>query len=144
MRALVDTSALYALLDEDDANHAPARDWFTSEASVPSTILATHSYVIVESCALVQRRLGPEAVSVLLDTFIPSFSVLYVDEDLHQRAAAAYMASFSKRGVSFVDRVSFEMIRKLALDVAFAFDVDFEAEGFQMVPAGGTTKTAQP
>lgn len=141
MRAFADTSALYALLDEDDANHAPAREWFTSEASDPSTILATHSYVIVESCALVQRRLGPEAVRVLLDAFIPSLSVLYVDEDFHQRAAAAYLAAVSRRGVSFVDRVSFEMMRHLALDAAFAFDDDFEAEGFQTVPRPVRTTT---
>jgi predicted nucleic acid-binding protein len=130
-------------LDEDDANHAAAREWFTSEASDPSTILATHSYVIVESCALVQRRLGPGAVRALLDALIPSLSVLYVDENLHQLAAAAYMAALSKRGVSFVDRVSFVTMRHLALDAAFAFDDDFEAEGFQTVPgARGTTTTS--
>lgn len=134
MRAFIDTSALYALLDEDDANHAPAREWFTREASEPSTILTTHSYVIVESCALVQRRLGPEAVRVLLDAFVPSLSILYVDESLHERAASAYVASLKRSGVSFVDSVSFETMRHLALDVAFAFDADFDAAGFQSVP----------
>lgn len=143
MRTFVDTSALYALLDEDDANHAPAREWFANEASDPSMLLATHSYIVVESCALVQRMLGVDAVRVLLDAFIPSFSVLYIDGDLHQRAAAAYMAALSKRGVSLVDRVSFEMMRHLALDTAFAFDDDFEAEGFRTVPElGGTTTTS--
>ena len=134
MRVLADTSALYALLDEDDANHASAREWFTGKFSAPPTILATHSYVIIETCALVQRRLGPEAVRVLLDALVPSLSVLYVDEVFHQRAAAAYTAALSKRGISLVDRVSFEMMRHLALDAAFAFDDDFGAEGFQTVP----------
>lgn len=143
MRAFVDTSALYALLDEDDANHSAAREWFTSEASDPSTILTTHSYVIVESSAIIQRRLGPAAVRVLLDAFVPSLSVLYVDEGLHQRAAAAYVASLSKGGASLVDRVSFETMRDLALDAAFAFDNDFEAAGFQTVPGPrGTTTTS--
>lgn len=141
MRVLADTSALYALLDEDDANHDPAREWFASEAADPSTILATHSYVIVETCALVQRRLGPEAVRVLLDALIPSLSVLYVQEDFHQRAAAAYTAALTKRGVSLVDRVSFEMMRHMALDAAFAFDDDFHAEGFQTVPRPQRTTT---
>lgn len=136
MRVFVDTSALYALLDEDDENHAPARDWFTDEASDPSMLLTTHSYVIVESCALVQRRVGADAVRVLLDALMPALSVLYVDRDMHQRAAAAYTAALSSRGVSFVDRVSFETMRHLALDAAFAFDDDFRAEGFQVVPEG--------
>lgn len=105
-----------------------------SAVTDPSMTFATHSYIIVESCALVQRRLGPDAVRVLLDAFIPSLSVLYVDEALHQRAAAAYLAALAKRGVSFVDRVSFEMMRHLALDGAFVFDDDFGHEGFQTVP----------
>lgn len=133
MRAFVDTSALYALLDEDDANHAAARDWFTGEDG-QATTLATHSYVIVESSALVQRRLGPSAVRVLLDALIPSVSVFYVDEALHQRAASGYLAVVSKGGVSLVDRVSFEMMRHLGLDIAFAFDDDFGKEGFETVP----------
>ena len=135
MRVFVDTSALYALLDEDDANHAAARDWFTSEACDPSLLLATHAYVIVESCALVHRRLGAAAIRVLLDAFVPSLSVLYVDRELHERATAAYTAGLTNRGVSFVDRVSFETMRHLALDGAFAFDDDFGTEGFQVFPA---------
>lgn len=138
MRAFVDTSALFALLDEDDANHEPAREWFTRAMSDPATVLTTHSYVIVESCTLVQRRLGPDAVRVLLDALIPSLSVLYVDENLHQRAAAAYVATLSKRGVSLVDRVSFEAMRHLGIDVAFAFDDDFDSAGFQTLPGSGS------
>lgn len=139
MRVFVDTSALYALLDEDDENHAPARDWFTNEASDPSMLLTTHSYVVVESCALVQRRLGADAIRVLLDVLMPTLSVLYVDRDMHQRAAAAYTAALSNRGVSLVDRVSFETMRHLGLDAAFVFDDDFRAEGFETFPGRRST-----
>ncbi len=137
MRVLVDSSALYALLDEDDDNHASARDWFTTEAADPSLHLSTHAYVVVESAALVQRRLGPDAVRALLDGLVPSLSLLYVDRDLHEKATSAYLAGLSRRGVSFVDRVSFETMRHLALDAAFAYDDDFKVEGFEVVPATG-------
>ena len=104
-------------------------------------LLTTHAYIIVESCALVHRRLGADAVRVLVDALVPSLSVLYVDRELHERATAAYAVALSNRGVSFVDRVSFETIRHLALDGAFAFDDDFHTEGFQTVPGRASTTT---
>lgn len=55
MRVFVDTSALYALLDEDDANHARAAKAF---AELQGSELTTHAYVLVETLALVSRRLG--------------------------------------------------------------------------------------
>lgn len=45
------------------------------------------------------------------------------------------LAGLSTRGVSFVDRVSFETMRHLALDAGFAYDDDFKVEGFEVVPA---------
>lgn len=131
MRTFVDTSALYALLDEDDANHAAAAAWLA--ASDPADILVSHSYVVVETAALIQRRLGAAAVRTLFDAFIPELSIFYVDEILHNRAASAFLAAL-RRHVSFVDWVSFQLIRDLGLDRAFAFDSDFAREGFAVVP----------
>ena len=133
MRTFVDTSALFALLDEDDTNHEAAAEWFSGPGRDPEHALISHNYVVVETAALVHRRLGPAAARVFFDAFIPAISVLYVDEDLHQRGAAAYLAAVS-RAPSLVDRVSFQVIRELGLDQAFAFDRDFKTEGFQLVP----------
>lgn len=134
MRTFVDTSALYALLDEDDVNHDRAAQWFTETARDQEVLLTTHSYVVVESSALTHRRLGSKAVRVLFDAFIPVLSVFYVDEDLHRQSVAGYLAALDKR-ISFVDRVSFQTMRRLGLDRAFAFDRDFENEGFHVVPS---------
>ena len=78
----VDTSALYALLDRDDAHHSQAKDIWAQllAAEVP---LLTHSYVLVESFALVQRRLGLEATRALHDDLIPVLEIVWVEEDLH-------------------------------------------------------------
>jgi predicted nucleic acid-binding protein len=40
----------------------------------------------------------------------------------------------SRRQVSLVDLVSFEVMRREGIDTAFAFDRDFERAGFQVVP----------
>jgi uncharacterized protein len=131
MRTFVDTSALYALLDEDDRNHRAAATWLaTSDAT---EVLVSHSYVVVETAALVQRRLGASAVRTLFDAFIPAMSIMYVDEVLHSRSVAAFLAGL-RRHVSFVDWVSFQLMRDARLDRAFAFDSDFPREGFAVVP----------
>lgn len=133
MRTFVDTSALYALLDEDDQHHQAAAAWFATADT--GEALVSHSYVVVEAAALVQRRLGAAAVRTLFDAFIPAIAVGHVDEALHDRAVAASLAGL-RRHVSFVDWVSFQLMRDAGLDRAFAFDGDFAREGFAVVPRG--------
>ncbi len=124
----VDTSALYALLDRDDVHHAQAgADW--SGLMEMGTPLFTHSYVLVETFALVQRWLGLEAVRALQQDLMPILEVIWIGEDLHRAAVEALLAS-RKRTVSLVDRVSFALMRQRGLRVAFAFDEDFTKEGF--------------
>src|SRR5688572_8327360 len=133
MKTFVDTSALYALLDEDDDNHSGAAAWLLSAGPDETDVLVTHSYVVVETAALVQRRLGAAAVRTLFDAFLPALTVVFVDDVLHRRAAAAYLAGLRRR-VSFVDWVSFQLMRDSDFDRAFAFDRDFRHEGFALVP----------
>ncbi|MFQ5796560.1 MAG: type II toxin-antitoxin system VapC family toxin [Candidatus Bipolaricaulia bacterium] len=95
------------------------------------TALLTHSYVLVETFALVQRRLGLEAVRALHHDLIPVLDVVWVDGDLHQMAAEALLASGS-RSVSLVDRVSFALMRRQDIRTAFVFDDDFTREGFEI------------
>ena len=57
----VDTSALLALLDRDDEFHARAATVIRSLGA--DDALLTHEYVIVETTALAQRRLGLGAVA---------------------------------------------------------------------------------
>jgi uncharacterized protein len=131
VRTFVDTSALYALLDADDDNHAAAATWFSGLGD--TEVLVTHSYVVVESAALVHHRLGASAVRDLFDALLPALTVVFVDATLHARATAGYLGGLNRR-VSFVDRVSFQLVRDTALDRVFAFDRDFATEGFVLVP----------
>ena len=130
MTALVDTSAIYALLAGNDENHAAANEALDSFAEEP---LLTHNYVVLESAALVQRRLGVPAVRALFDDLLPAFELIWVDEHTHRAAAAALIASANDR-VSLVDWTSFEVMRQRGIDRAFAFDDDFAEQGFALVP----------
>jgi len=130
----VDTSALYAALDADDDHHGRgaaglARLLDDLERSAVEGV--THSSVVVEITALVQRRLGMTAVRALLDDVLPQLHTVWVDVDLHAQAVTALLAA-NRRSVSLVDWTSFVVMRRLGLQTAFAFDADFEAQGFDL------------
>jgi predicted nucleic acid-binding protein len=131
VRVFVDTSALVALLDEDDHRHEEASSIFRSLAGTAE--LVTHNYVHIETIALAQRHLGRGAVDTLLDAFLPVMTTVWVDEAMHREAIAAERSS--ARTTSIVDQVSFAIMRGLALEVAFAFDADFETAGFTRASA---------
>lgn len=126
----MDTSALYALLDRDDANHTAAAGAFPS---LLEETLLTHNYVLVETTALVQSRLGGAAVAALLEDLVPAISVRFIGAELHRAAVSALLAA-ARRAISLVDWVSFEVMREGAMETAFAFDRDFAAQGFSTVP----------
>lgn len=129
----MDSSALYAVLDRADARHVRAAEFAARAVQDSAQQLVTHSYVIVEAAALIARRLGSGAVRDLFDLWCPRMSITFVDEELHERAVAAYTAGIARRR-SFVDRVSFEWMKDQGIRRAFAFDVDFANEGFEVVP----------
>ena len=135
MRVFVDTSALLAILDEDDREHSEAADTF--RGLMESAELVTHNYVLVESLALVRRRLGGAAAIQLYDRILPAIDTIWVDEALHQAAMAAFRAAGS---ASLVDHVSFEVMRREELDTAFTFGTDFEAQGFRRARSVGRTE----
>lgn len=131
MSVLIDTSAMLAYLDLDEPRHEQAV--VTLENLAERGELLAHGHLIVEAVSLIQRRLGLDALADYAMHLEPEFEIVWIDGELHRRALAALLAS-GRRGVSFVDRVSFEVMRDRGIDTAFAFDPDFEAEGFAVVP----------
>lgn len=127
MSVFIDTSALYALLDRDDGNHAWAARRF--DRLLDEEQLVTHNYVLVESATLAQRRLGTDAARALRRSLRPALSVVWVDQGLHDTATTAMLAS-RRRRLSLVDCVSFEVMRRADIEVAFAFDRSFTEQGF--------------
>jgi len=57
----------------------------------------------------------------------------WVDETIHQVGIASVLAA-ARRGLSLVDCVSFEIMRRLGIKRAFAFDRHFEEQGFECLP----------
>jgi len=129
---LVDTSALYALLDRDDDRHPEAAGiWerLLGEVAGGQAAMCTHGGVVIETSAVVQRRLGMAALRDLHDGLLGPVAVTWPDAALFARAVAALLAA-GDRSVSLVDWLSFELMRERGIHRAFAFDDDFERRGF--------------
>lgn len=115
-------------MDADDESHRRADgSWRKLLASDLS--LATTNYVLVETFALAQSRLGLDAARCLRHDVIPVLRVIWVDTELHEAAVTALLTA-GRRRLSLVDCVSFEVMRREGILQALAFDRHFTEQGF--------------
>ncbi len=131
MRVFIDTSAFLAFLDADDAKHQEARVIWQQLLS-QNHVLVCHNYILLETIALIQRRFGLEAVQAFHDAIFPLPKIEWIDETFHTRGITAVLVA-SRKKLSLVDCVSFEVMRHLDLSQAFCFDKHFAQQGFEIL-----------
>ncbi len=131
MTTFVDTSALLAVLDADDQQHAFARQAWENLVTGEEDLVCTN-YILVETFALVQHRLGVEAVRTLQEDIVPVLRIEWMDAQSHNTSVAALLTA-ARRQLSLVDCASFDAMRRLGISTAFTFDRHFEEQGFQRV-----------
>jgi predicted nucleic acid-binding protein len=127
----VDTSGLLALLNDRDEHHATAARVFHKLQAREARLLST-SFVLVETYALLGRRLGLDAVRAVRGDLAPLLEVVWVDATLHE-AGLDRLLKHRRRQLSLVDAVSFEVMTRRGLGDAFAFDPHFEQAGFTLL-----------
>jgi predicted nucleic acid-binding protein len=132
MTVFIDTSAFYALLDADDRHHQAAKQAWVMLLNEVADLIC-NNYVIVETTALVQNRLGMEAVRAFQEDILPVVRVEWVNEPAHQAGITALLTA-GRRQLSLVDCVSFDLMRRLGIRRAFAFDEHFAEQGFEIIP----------
>jgi len=123
----LDTSAIYALADKADPNHITAYSKFENVLKT-GEIFLLHNYILVESAALLQARLGIHSATLFLKES-KSFEVEWVDLALHQEAEKE-LERIGKRGISIVDCTSFIVMKRRGIQKVLAFDPDFLDQGF--------------
>lgn len=128
MNIFADTSGLFALLVKNDYMYLRAREIFNYLAK-QNAQLVTSSFVLAETTALLQRRVGMEAVHDFNSKVLPLVEVIWVDDKWYTRAIQRLFA-INNRDVSLVDCISFEIMESLEIDHVFGFDRHFEENGF--------------
>ena len=132
MNIFVDTSAFLAVLDECDSNHSAAKT-FWEKIINEGDLLLCHNYILVETSALVLQRLGIEAIRVFEQDILPILQVIWITKEVHNAGVSAHLVA-SRRTLSLVDCVSFEVMRRTGVQKAFAFDRHFRDYGFDLKP----------
>lgn len=123
-----DTSGFLALMDKDDAHHpAAVRAWRSYAAE--SYVLWTTDYVRLESCSLIQRRLGSLALEDFQDKVLPAAGISMVGEDGFERGFSQWRVARGRQ-LSLVDVTSFDCMRRRSISRVFTFDRHFAEEGF--------------
>ena len=132
MTVFIDTSAFYAILDQDDENHGEAAlVW--AKLLEKSQDLLTNNYVLLEMSAILQNRFGIPALRVFHEEIVPATSVDWVNEHQHQSALGMVIAAGRKK-LSVVDCVSFQTMHDHGIRSAFCFDRHFREQGFELIP----------
>jgi predicted nucleic acid-binding protein len=128
----LDTSGLYAVFDRDDANHSKAREawaqWLREGA-----VLLTNNYVLLETAALLQCRIGVAASRALYEEVVPLLQIDWITGEQHRAGMEAVLAAAQKK-LSLVDCVSFQAMRARGVRTAFCFDAHFQEQGFVTKP----------
>jgi predicted nucleic acid-binding protein len=127
-----DTSGLYALLVVSEEGHPDVKKSF-SQVLTAGRVLSTTSYVIVETVALLQSRIGMGAARDFSERIVPLLSIEWVSSVLHGTASRRHLAE-DRRQLSLVDCVSFEYMRSAGIEEALALDQHFEEAGFRLLP----------
>lgn len=120
--AFVDSSAIVALVDANDASHGAAAAAYTDLLDQGYKLFTTN-HVVAETVELLTIGLGPDvARRWLRDHRLP---VYHADEQDEHRARALVISSRSVQGTSFVDAISLVVMERFRVADAFAVDPTF-------------------
>ena len=128
----VDTSAFLAVVHSGDDQHERAFQTWQNLIENNERLMC-NNYVLVESIALVQHRVGMEALAILHNEIIPYMEIEWLDESLHNTIVDLALTT-NRRQLSLVDLSSFDTMRRHNINTAFTFDSHFHEQGFEVIP----------
>ena len=125
---LIDTSAVYALLDRSDRNHTAAVGCLRALRDARDDVMLTN-LLVAESHALILVRLGSAlARRWLLGLSWPVERATLDDE----RRARDIIDQWADKEFSYTDAVSFAVMERRRIRSALAFDRHFEQFGWHL------------
>ena len=131
MKVFIDTSAFYALACESDQFHSQAKA-ILEKLLQEEYALVTSNYILIETCNLILYRLGVSALRTFLEVSTKAIFLQWISQQIHEKGIGKWLG-VGKKDLSLVDCTSFLVMKLEGIKEVFAFDSDFEKEGFRIV-----------
>lgn len=132
---LFDTSGFFALLDAKDPAHATAVEWVEEHRGRVRPV--TSEWIVGETCTLLVARKCPHLIARFLDSLSQSPALLLInpDEDL-LASTKQFIRRHVEQGYSFVDCISFLIMKERRIGQALTTDGHFRKAGFSALLPG--------
>ena len=126
---LFDTSGFFALMDERDPAHARAVALLAKQSGRMRPV--STEWIVGETCTLLIARQRPQLVARFLDYLDRSAALALANPDAALLASAkGLIRRQPDQGYSFVDCLSFCLMRERRIREAFTTDDHFRKAGF--------------
>lgn len=128
-RVVVDTSAVYALLDRSDANHPRACARLAALRQARAEPILTN-FLVAECHALLLVRLGADVARRWLERSAWRVERVLEADELRAREIVLTLAD---KEYSYVDAATFAVMERLHVRKAFTYDRHFRQFGWDVV-----------
>lgn len=131
-RVLVDTSAYYALADQDEPYHRTALLLAEGLARRQARLFTTN-FVMAEIHALLVNRLNRDLASTFVKAIYAGATTIVRVSKRDEERAWHVIDQYDDKAFSLTDATSFAVMDRLRIDAAFTFDADFAQYGLSVL-----------
>jgi predicted nucleic acid-binding protein len=131
-RAVVDTSAFFALVNENDASHSAIANLFRRLATARTQFFTTN-FIVAETHALVLRKINRMVAARVLSELDSGKTTLLIIDSEDERRAREILARYDDKDFSLTDAMSFAAMERHAISTALTLDRHFRQYGFDVI-----------
>ncbi|MEO8210238.1 MAG: PIN domain-containing protein [bacterium] len=128
----IDTSAIFSLINNKDEHHLRAKEFYYTLKKDKSKVFTTN-YITDETYTLLSRRINKSTALEFIEAMSKTFTIIYINKE-DDLGAIEILKKFEDKGFSFTDAVSFYIMEKEKIKIAFAFDKHFIQAGLKTLP----------
>ena len=131
---LLDTSAIFALLNREDQHHARAVTIHQSLIN-RQAVLVLPNFLLAKAHAIINKRLGPRAARDFLHGALRDFEIQRVTLEDEWAAQGILQSATRSKCLSYFDAVAVALAERMGILEVFTFDKHFRLMGLKPVTA---------